>query len=170
MAVCIRMASGRSGRSQQAAPTMEKCCSMSFGRRSTSPCLPPRPRTLRAPLQGKVSSSDLHGQSPLGRFASQRPAQRAAAALAGGCVLAAAHRCTALFVSALSASAAGWRVWLSDYKQTLAAHVAADQSDGLSRLRASARMKTVSPKYVPREWMLVGMGARKPLCAAAMAV
>ena len=61
-------------------------------------------------------------------------------------------------------------MWLSDYKQTLAAHVAADQSDGLSRLRASARMKTVSPKYVPREWMLVGMGARKPLCAAAMAV
>ena len=104
-------------------------------------------------MRGKVSSGDVHGPPWAGlvrNVCRNERRQYSSWRSGSGC----AHPQLHCLVCLCSASAAGWRVWLSDYKQTLAAHVAADQSD-LRRLRASARMKTVSPKYVPREWMLV---------------
>ena len=44
----------------------------------------------------------------------------------------------------------GWLRWLADYEKALAAHPTAGSGSGVA-----AVMKAASPKFVPREWMLV---------------
>jgi len=51
-------------------------------------------------------------------------------------------------------AAAEFRAWLQDYRAALLHH-GKEESDAARLAAAAARMKTVNPYYIPREWMLV---------------